>query len=153
MKIVWRQKASSKFSCNRVCLMSFSSYFLSQGIGSTCGGILCLEELGAIKLSNGGRSLSRAGIQGKSKECQSLCQYREGCPSVPHGGTAILPVGLALCQPWVGGGSPTCPALFTQGLAQSLVWPVFQVSAGQILCPWDMALLPRASGVMSMWDL
>lgn len=35
-----------------------------------------------------------------------------------HWGTAILPLGLALCQPWAGGGCPTCPALLTQGL-----WP------------------------------
>lgn len=46
----------------------------------------------------------------------------------------------------------SCPA-HTGAVAQPLVWPVSQVSAGQNLCPWDLALLPRASGMVGMWDL
>lgn len=158
MKIVWRWKASSKFSCNRICLMSFPSHFLSQGIGSTCGGILCLAEPAAVKLSSGSRSLSRAGIQGKSKECQSLCRQREGCPSVPLG-TDVLGHSHSACGAgfvsalgWWRQPHLPCPA-HTGAVAQRLVWPVLQVSAGQILCPWDLALSLRASGAVCMWDL
>lgn len=143
--------------------MSFPSHFLCQGTGegSTGGGILCPTEPGATKLGGGGRSLSRADIQGKSEEHQSLIStHRAGHSSVPLG-TDIQGHGRSAC----GGGfvsalgwcrQPYLPcAAHTGAVAQRPVWLVFQVSAGRDLCPWVLALLlssGEASEVVSMWD-
>lgn len=104
----------------------FPSHLLSHGIGSTCGRILCLTEPGVIKLSNGSRSLSRAGIQGKRKECWSFPQQKEGCLSVPLGtdmlGHSHSACGAGFVQAlgWWRQPQLPCPALLTQGLWPSL---------------------------------
>lgn len=105
--------------------MSFPSHVLSQGIGNTCGRILA--EPGAIKLSSGSRSLSRAGIQGKSKECWSFHQHRERCPSVPVG-TQMLGRSHSACGAgfvpalgWWRQPHLPCPA-HTGAVVQRLVW-------------------------------
>lgn len=83
----------------QVWLTSFPSHFLCQGTGegSTGGGILCPTEPGATKLGGRGRSLSRADIQGKSEEYQSLIStHRAGHSSVPLG-TDIQGHGRSAC--------------------------------------------------------
>lgn len=67
---------------------------------------------------------------------------------------AVLCVELAQCQPWAGGGSPTCLVLLAQGLWPRPVWRVLQLSAGEDLCPWNLALLLRSgetSEVVGLW--
>lgn len=161
MKIVWRWKASSKFSCIR--LTRFPCHFLCWGIGggSPSGAILCSTEPGATKLGGEGSSISRADIQGRSKECQSLCQHAQGrtffstswhrqagaWPSCVQGWLRVSPSWWR--QPYL-----PCAA-HAGTMAQRPVWHVLQVSAGQDPCPWDLALLlssGEASEVVGMWD-
>lgn len=55
---------------------------------------------------------------------------------------AVQCVGLALCQPWAGGGSPTCFVLLTRGLWPR-VWfarPLLLLRSGEgseVVHTWD----------------
>lgn len=86
------------------------------------------------------------------------CQHREGCLSVPLGTDTLghshsdCGAGFVSALGWWRQPHLPCPA-HTGAVAQHLVWPVLQVSAGQDLCPRDPTLSPRASGIVGMWDL
>lgn len=118
--------------------MSFPTHFLSQGIGSTCGGILCLAEPGTIKLSSGSRSLSRARYSGKEQGMLALpsAQGRVSFSASWHRHAGAQPFCLWdwLCvSPGLVEAVPpalTYPA-HTGAVAQCLVWPFLQVSAGK----------------------
>lgn len=121
MKIAWRWKASSQFSCKRLCRQA------SPAISSVRESEMAVPvQESSVPQSVGGegRSLSMADIQGRSEEHQSLPSARTGQGALQcllaqtRRGTAILCAGLALCQPGAGGGRPACLVPLTWGL-----WP------------------------------
>lgn len=163
MKIVWRWKASSKFSCDRLWLMSFPSHFLCRQLelevpveeSSVPQSLVQPSWVVSVGASPG--QISREGARSVSP---SISTHRAGCSSVPLGtdkqghGRFACGAGFVSALGWWR--QPYLPcAAYTGAVAQRPVWHVLQVSAGRDLRPWDLALLLRsgeASEVVSMWD-